>query len=190
MGKTYQQIDDTLAQWIGEQHLYFVATAPLSADGLVNCSPKGGRDTFAIIDPHTVAYLDLTGSGVETIAHLKENGRITVMFCAMNGAPKILRLYGKGTPIEPHHPDFAKLKTHFPDNPSTRSIIRVDVQRIADSCGFGVPRYDYIEERDTLTKHAENLGPAGIAAYQAENNQLSLDGLPGVEVATNAKPTA
>lgn len=179
MGKTFDHIDDKLAAWIGEQHLFFVATAPLAEDGRVNCSPKG-LDSFAILDPNTVAYLDLTGSGVETIAHLKENGRITLMFCALNGAPKILRLQGTGTVLEPSHPDFAALRTRFPDYPGTRAIIRVDVTRIADSCGFGVPQYEYVGERDTLIRYAENLGEEGMIDYQRTHNRESLDGLPGV----------
>lgn len=181
MGKTYEQIDEKLATWIGEQHMFFVATAPRSDDGLINCSPKG-LDTFRILDTQTVAYLDLTGSGVETIAHLKENGRIVIMFCAFTGAPNIVRFHGKGTVLEPTHPDFADLLPLFPALPGVRSIIRVAVQRVSDSCGFAVPRYRYEAERDALTKYAENKGPAGMAAYRAKNNQQSIDGLPGVAV--------
>jgi hypothetical protein len=181
MGKVYEAIDEKLAAWIQQQHIFFVATAPRSDEGLVNCSPKG-LDTFRILDPQTVAYLDLTGSGVETIAHLKENGRIVIMFCAFTGAPDIVRLHGKGSVLEPDHPDFAELIGRFPTLPGVRSIIRVAVQRVSDSCGYGVPRYSYQDERDALIKYAENKGPAGMAAYRAQKNKRSLDGLPGVSM--------
>lgn len=181
MGKTYEQINEKLAAWIQEQHMFFVATAPRSEDGLINCSPKG-LDTFRILDEQTVAYLDLTGSGVETIAHLKENGRIVIMFCAFNGAPNIVRLHGKGTVLEPHHPDFATLLSRFPALPGVRSIIRVAVNRVSDSCGFAVPRYTYQADRDALINYAETKGPAGMVAYRAQKNQQSIDGLPGVTV--------
>lgn len=184
MGKTYDQIDATLANWIKEQHLFFVATAPRAEDGLINCSPKG-LDSFAILDPHTVAYLDMTGSGIETMAHIKENGRITILFCALNGAPKILRLYGMGEVLEPGHADFDALRARFPEYPGVRSVIRVSVQRIADSCGFGVPRYEYVGERDTLIQYAERLGPEGMREYQVQNNSTSLDGLPGIAPPSN-----
>ena len=181
MGKVYEAINEKLAEWIQQQHIFFVATAPRSDEGLVNCSPKG-LDTFRILDPQTVAYLDLTGSGVETIAHLKENGRIVIMFCAFTGAPDIVRLHGKGSVLEPNHPDFAGLIGRFPDLPGVRSIIRVAVQRVSDSCGYGVPRYKYAEDRDTLIKYAENKGPDGMAEYRARKNAHSLDGLPGITV--------
>ncbi|MCB0063530.1 MAG: pyridoxamine 5'-phosphate oxidase family protein [Caldilineaceae bacterium] len=183
MGKTYPQIDDKLAAWIQEQQMFFVSTAPLAADGLVNCSPKGGADTFTILDEKTVAYLDFTGSGVETIAHLKENGRIVIMFCAFTGPANIVRLHGKGEVIEPHHPEFQALRTRFPaDYPGVRSIIRIGVDRVSDSCGYGVPQYQYIAQRETLQKHAEHLGPEGVRDYQRTKNSQSLDGLPGVAV--------
>jgi hypothetical protein len=179
MGKTYEQLNDKLTDWITQQHMFFVATAPLSAQGLVNVSPKG-LDSFAILDPHTVAYLDLTGSGVETIAHLKENGRITIMFCAFNGSPNILRLYGQGEVLEPSHPEFSELRGRFPDYPGVRSVIRISVSRISDSCGFGVPLYEYQGDRNTLLRSAEKKGETAMAAYRAKNNDFSLDGLPGL----------
>ena len=184
MAKVYPEINEDMAAWIRRQHLFFVATAPLSGDGLVNCSPKG-LDTFAILDSHTVAYLDLTGSGVETIAHLRENGRIVLMFCALEGAPKIVRLHGKGSAIEPHMPEFAELRAHFPDAVGVRGVIRIDVTRVSDSCGFGVPLFEYVDERDAIVKWAKTKGEDGIADYQAKNNRQSLDGLPalqGIEV--------
>jgi hypothetical protein len=181
MGKVYPEINPDIAAWIRQQHLYFVASAPLAGDGLVNCSPKG-LDSFVILDPHTVAYLDLTGSGVETIAHLRENGRIVIMFCALDGSPKIVRLHGIGTAIEPTMPEFAQLRAHFPDNAvGVRSIIHIDVGRVSDSCGFGVPVYEYVSERDTLVKWAVSKGEAGVAQYHAEKNQQSLDGLPALQ---------
>lgn len=182
MGKTYEVIDEKLAAWIREQQMFFVSTAPLAGDGLVNCSPKGGAGTFTLIDERTVAYLDFTGSGVETIAHLKENGRIVIMFCAFTGPANIVRLHGKGVVIEQHHPDFAGLRARFPEYPGVRSIIRVNVERVADSCGYGVPKYAYVGQRDTLQKHAEHLGPEGVRDYQINRNRQSLDGLPGVVV--------
>jgi hypothetical protein len=181
MGKVNNPIDNKLADWIGQQHLFFVSTAPLNGDGLINCSPKG-MDTFRLLDPSTVAYLDLTGSGVETIAHLKENGRIVVMFCAFEGAPRIVRLHGRGTVLEPDQAAFVALQPRFPNHPGVRSIICIDVQRLSDSCGYAVPRYAYQAERDTLRKWAEQKGPDGLATYRAEQNAHSLDGLPGIVV--------
>lgn len=180
MAKVYQAIDETMSSWIQQQHIFFVATAPLSAEGLVNCSPKG-LNSFVILGPQTVAYLDLTGSGVETIAHLKENGRIVLMFCAFEGPTKIVRLHGRGTVIELDHPDFTDLRRHFPlEMPGVRSIIRVEVQRVSDSCGYGVPLYEYKRGRETLGKYWENKGVEGTLAYQTERNQHSLDGLPAL----------
>lgn len=180
MGKEFAELDAKLSDWISQQQMFFVATAPLGEDGWVNLSPKGLDGAFQILDPHTVAYLDTTGSGIETIAHLKENGRITVLFCAFNGAPNLLRLYGKGEPIEPHHPDFSALLEKFPAYPDVRSIIKINVERIADSCGFGVPLYDYQGQRDTMIKYAEEKGPQGMEQYRKENNRESLNGLPGL----------
>jgi Pyridoxamine 5'-phosphate oxidase len=180
MGKLYEAIQPVLAEFIGAQHMFFVATAPLEADGRVNLSPKG-LDTFRILDPHTVAYLDLTGSGVETIAHLRQNGRTTIMFCAFQGPPKILRLYGLGEVIEPSSHDFPELRARFEDHHvGVRAIIRIHVQRIADACGFAVPRYEYVADRDQLTKSAEKKGPEGLQKYRDEKNEKSIDGLPGL----------
>ena len=180
MGMVHTAIDVELARFIADQHVFFVATAPLSGDGHVNLSPKG-LDTFAIIDPLTVAYLDLTGSGVETIAHLRENGRITICFCAFEGTPKILRLYGHGSVIEPQHPDFPALRGHFAEYDGVRSIVRVALTRIADSCGYGVPRYRYEGPRPQLGDWTRRKGDAGVAEYRRTNNARSIDGLPGLE---------
>jgi hypothetical protein len=182
MGKTYNEISPDLAAWIAEQRVFFVATAPLSGEGLVNCSPKG-MDAFRILGPREVAYLDLTGSGVETIAHLRENGRIVIMFCAFMGPPNIVRLHGRGEVIEPGHAEFDSLEQQFPSYPGTRAIIRVQLTRIGDSCGYAVPRYDYAGERDTLVRWAENKGPEGLADYHLQKNARSLDGLPGLSAA-------
>jgi len=179
MGKTYEALDDGIADFIRRQHVFFVATAPLAADGHVNVSPKG-LDTFAIVDPHTVAYADLTGSGIETVAHLRENGRITLCFCAFEGPPRILRLHGSGTVLERGAPEFEALRPRFGDFPSLRSIIRVALDRIADSCGYGVPLYRYEGERRQLPDWVARKGTTGIARYQDENNRVSLDGLPGL----------
>lgn len=183
MGKVYPVLDEGLQEWIGSQHVFFVATAPLSADGLVNLSPKG-LDSFAILDERTVAYLDLVGSGAETIAHLRENGRITLLFCAFEGPPKLLRLYGRGEAIEPGDQAFDDLAARFPSYVATRSIIRVGVERIADSCGYGVPLYEYMEPRKQLSAWAERKGADGIREYQLENNRRSLDGLPALRAET------
>lgn len=181
MGKVHEQIDEKLAEWIRKQRMFFVATAPRNDEGLINCSPKG-LDTFRILDAQTVAYLDLTGSGVETIAHLKENGRIVVMFCAFEGPPNIVRLHGTGEVLEPTHPDFATLLPLFPEIPGTRALIRVQVARVSDSCGYAVPRYSFKEDRDALIKYAEHKGPDGMDTYRARNNRQSLDGLPGLAI--------
>jgi Pyridoxamine 5'-phosphate oxidase len=179
VGKDSDRIDDATKQFIEAQPMYFVATAPLAADGLVNVSPKG-LDTFRILDVTTVAYLDLTGSGIETIAHVRENGRIVLMFCAFQGAPKILRLHGRGRIVEPRDAEFAALQPHFPQYESTRAIIVVTVHRVADSCGFGVPLLKFEGERDQLRAWARSKGPDGLAKYRADKNRASLDGLPGV----------
>jgi len=183
LGKVYDAIDEKLREFIGEQRLFFVATAPLSGSDLVNLSPKG-LDSFAVLDDHTVAYLDLVGSGVETIAHLRENGRITLMFCAFGGRPLIVRFHGRGEVVEPGDADFDELAGRFPAHASTRAVIRVQVERISDSCGYGVPLYEYKEERSQLPAWAERKGPEGVRRYQLDNNRESLDGLPGLRAET------
>ncbi len=181
MGKLFDGIDDRLRDLIERQHMFFVATAPLAGDGLVNVSPKG-LDTFRILGPRTVAYLDLTGSGIETVAHLKENGRIVIMFCTFEGPPTILRLHGRGEAIEPGHPDFDQLVKQFPTHPGTRAVIRIECQRISDSCGYAVPLMTYEGDRSHLHDSSERKGPDGIAEYQRANNATSLDGLPGLDL--------
>ena len=182
MGKIHDQIDDKLAAFIAEQKIYFVSTAPLSEEGHVNLSPKG-YDSFAVLGPNKVAWLDVGGSGIETMAHLKENGRITIMFCAFDGSANILRLYGKGRVVQFDAPEFPELLAHFPAFDKARAIVVVDVTRIQDSCGWGVPFYDFREERDQLKRYADN--PRKDGQDWAEKfytaNAKSIDGLTGVE---------
>ena len=180
MGKLFDEITPDLAGWLGRQRLFFVATAPLAADGLVNCSPKG-MDSFRVLGPRAVAYLDLTGSGIETVAHLRENGRIVFTFCAFEGPPKIVRLHGTGEAITPDDADFDALLALFPTYPGTRCIIRATLTRISDSCGYSIPRYEYAGERDTLVKWCETKSEDELVAYRHKKNARSLDGLPGLE---------
>lgn len=178
MGKTFDVIDSKLRAFIDAQRMFFVATAPLTAEGHVNVSPKGLDGTLAVLDDRTIAYLDFVGSGVETIAHVRENRRICVMFCAFEGPPRIVRIHGTGDVIEPQDPQFTALRSRFGDYPAARTIIRIRATRISDSCGYGVPLYEYKGERDQLQRWAERKGPEGLAQYKRENNAESLDGLP------------
>jgi hypothetical protein len=178
MGRVLDAITDELAAFIAAQSVFFVATAPADG-GHVNLSPKG-LDTFTVLDPSTVAYLDLTGSGVETIAHLRENGRITIMFCAFDGKPNIVRLYGHGEVLPTGEPETDALLPHFGDYPGARSVIRVRVDRVSTSCGYGVPLLRYEGERDQLTAFADRRGPEGLVEYRGEKNAVSIDGLPGL----------
>src|SRR5262245_55970372 len=181
VGRIYEHITKRLEGFIERQHVFFVATAPLEESGHVNVSPKG-QDTFAILDRHTVAYQDFSGSGAETIAHVKQNERITIMFCAFEGLPFILRLYGRGEVWEPSNPNFDALNKRFALELGVRSIIRVGLTRIQDSCGFGVPLYDFVKPRDTLQKWAEKKGEQGIVKFKREYNVQSIDGLLALEV--------
>lgn len=180
MGKSYEVIDGRLAEFISRQPVFFVATAPLAADGHINCSPKGTRDNLIIAGPRSVIYQDMTGSGAETIAHLRENARIVIMFCAFEGPPRIVRLHGHGNLVLPGGPDFADLAARFPAHPSTRAFIRVEVERISDSCGYGVPLMSFVRHRDNLDHWAGTKGPEGLVAYRAEKNRVSIDGLPAL----------
>ncbi len=181
MAKVFERIDDALRAWIEKQKMFFVSTAPLSADGMVNCSPKG-YDVFRILNDHEVAYLDLTGSGIETVAHLQENGRIVFMFCSFEQTPRIVRLHGKGFVHQRGTPEFEKLMEHFEPRPGMRSIIRAEISRVSDSCGYGVPRYEYLGERDTLLNYWSNKGEAENETYRKTRNASSLDGLQGIIV--------
>jgi hypothetical protein len=179
VGKEFAELDDDLRAFIARQHVFFVASAPLAADGHVNVSPKG-LDTFRVLGPGTVAYLDLTGSGVETIAHLRENGRLTVMFCAFEGRPRILRLHGRGRVVEPGDMDWAAVSAEFPESPGVRSVVVLDVERIADSCGYGVPLFEFVGDRPQLAEWAAKKGAEGLREYQSRKNRTSIDGLPGL----------
>ncbi len=179
MGKVLEALDDKLTEWIGRQHVFFVATAP-SAGGHVNLSPKG-HDCLRVLDPTTVAYLDLTGSGAETIAHTRENGRITVMLCAFEGPPLILRLFGRGQAHPNGSPRYEELVGRFPSIPGARSIMVVDVDRVQTSCGYSIPFMDYRDERPTLQQWATRQGEDGLREYWAERNGESIDGLPALD---------
>ena len=179
MGKTYTGIEGRNAEFIRAQRMFFVASAPADVDGLVNLSPKG-LDSFAILNENTVAYLDLVGSGIETVGHLRENGRIVFLFCAFDGPPRLLRLHGRGEVIQPGDPDWEELLGHFPHYDSARSIIRVAVTRVADSCGYGVPLYDFRQHRDSLLNYFREQSADEIVAYRRKRNSVSLDGLPGL----------
>lgn len=180
MSKQHECIEPELAVWIAQQKIFFVATAPLAADGHVNVSPKGG-EAFRVLGPMEAAYQDYTGSGAETAAHLRENGRIVVMFCAFDGPPKIVRLHGRGTLVMPADPKFAELAALFPPNPGTRACVHVAVNRVSDSCGFSVPLFDFQARRDTLDRWATAQGPEKLDAYRAAKNVRSIDGLPAFE---------
>jgi hypothetical protein len=180
VGNIYLTIDDAIRKFIEAQPLFFVASAPLDPEGHVNVSPKG-LDTLRILGPSTIAYLDLTGSGIETVSHLKENGRIVLMFCNFQGPPKILRLYGRGRVFEMGHPEFQSLANHFPVNEGARAVISIEISRIADSCGFGVPLLEYEGQRNQLSAWSQKLGPAGLEKYRREKNSRSIDGAPGLE---------
>jgi hypothetical protein len=223
MGKVYPELDERLRKFIAGQPVFFVATAPcLTAgpgtrtddgdrngaghtdrDGTgthINVSPKGYRDTFAILGPRTVAYLDLTGSGAETIAHLRQNGKITIMFCSFDHTPKILRLYGTGRVVRPADAEFAGLAGHFPaaqpgasgdaaghgavlgaSSASHRAIIVVAIDRIADSCGYAVPVMELAQERELLDRWTSKKSAEELAAYRVEKNSVSIDGLPALD---------
>jgi Pyridoxamine 5'-phosphate oxidase len=197
VGKVFERIDERQREWIARQALFFVATAPLAEDGHVNLSPKGPIGTLRVIDDHTVAYLDATGSGAETIAHVRENGRIVVMLCAFEGPPRILRLHGRGEVVGPGEARFDELleECRFDDASipeARRSIVVVHVTRIADSCGYGVPLMRHEGQRDHLplsaAKRLRSGGPEAIRAYQREQNAESIDGLPAIEL-PDAQPS-
>jgi hypothetical protein len=192
MAKLFDEIDEHLASWIAKQALFFVGSAPLADDGHVNVSPKGPIGALRVLGPRTLAYLDIYGSGAETIAHLRENGRIVVMLCAFDGPPRILRLHGRGEVLLAGDPAYDELleQADFED-PSIpearRAIVRVDVTRIADSCGYGVPLMSLEGPRPhsvlSAQKRLRSGGPDAIARYKAERNAVSLDGLPAIDPA-------
>ncbi|HEV7709127.1 MAG TPA: pyridoxamine 5'-phosphate oxidase family protein [Asanoa sp.] len=184
MGKLHERIDGRLRDFIEAQHMFFVATAPSGDGGHVNLSPKGMAGTFVVLDEHRVAYLDFHGSGAETLAHLRQNGRITIMFCAFQGPPNIVRLHGRGTFAPAGDPAADELLSHF-DNPpelhGLRSVITVDVSRISDSCGYSVPFMSYEGDRDLLVRWAERKDDAALADYRRAKNATSIDGLPAFD---------
>jgi hypothetical protein len=181
MGKVHDAVEGRLREFIEAQHVFFIATAPLAVDGHINLSPRGIPGTFAVLDEHTFAWLDGTGSGSETIAHLRENGRITVVFCAFEGPPNIVRLYGTGRVVTVYDEDYHALAANFTDLPGARAVVVVDIERISDSCGFGVPRMKYESERNLLQPYFERKGVQGSADYRRRKNRTSLDGLPGFD---------
>jgi Pyridoxamine 5'-phosphate oxidase len=192
MGKVYEGIDERLERWIAAQPMFFVGTAPLDPDGHVNVSPKGPIQALRVLAPSSVAYLDFVGSGAETIAHLRENGRIVIMLCAFSGPPRILRLHGRGSMVAAGDPGFDELLSScgfdaldgVPE--ARRSIVTVWVERIADSCGYGVPLMSHEGRREHMDLWAAKKlrvgGPAALLDYQREKNSVSIDGLPAVDL--------
>ncbi|MDT0468054.1 pyridoxamine 5'-phosphate oxidase family protein [Streptomyces gibsoniae] len=186
MGKTYERIDNRLRSFIEAQPLFFTATAPLGADGTVNLSPKGLKGSFAVLDDHTVAYLDFAGSNAETVAHLRENGRITLMWCAFQGPPTIVRVHGRGEPVFRDDARFGDLLAHFPDIDPTphglRAIIVVTAELVRDTCGYAVPFMTYQEDRDLHARRFAREDDASLDTYfrRKEHVETSLDGLPGL----------
>lgn len=181
MAKVYDGIDERMAAWIRRQKVFFVATAPLAGDALVNCSPKG-LDTLRILSPTEIAWLDVGGSGIETVAHLKENGRIVIMMCAFEGAARIVRFHGIGEVLERNHRDFDALIASFPVQPVCRAIIHVRVLRVSDSCGWGVPLYEYRAQRDDIARAVAGKTREQLLAQAARQNRQSIDGLPGLDL--------
>jgi hypothetical protein len=177
MSKQLPNIDPELAEWISRQRIFFIATAPLSAAAHLNISPKGA-DAFRVLSPMEVAYQDFTGSGAETAGHLRENGRIIVMFCAFDGAPKIVRLHGRGELVIPGHARFQELVALFPPHAGTRAIVHITLDRVSSSCGFSVPFFDFRANRDALDRWTEKQSAEDLIAYRAKKNRLTIDGLP------------
>ena len=177
----HEEIDDRLRGFVEAQQVFFVATAPTGPDGHVNVSPKGLVDTFRVVDERTVAYLDLTASGAETIAHLRQNGRICVMFCSFDRSPNVVRLHGRGRVVGLYDEEYAEWARLFPDNPAARAVIVVDVTRVSSSCGFALPLLEPVAERDLLTPNMERRGPDGVVAYRRQKNRVSIDGLPAFD---------
>jgi hypothetical protein len=175
MAKFYPHVTPELQDFIAQQHIFFVATAP--QQGRINLSPKG-INTLRCLSDRALAYLDLTGSGNETSAHVEENGRITMMFCSFTVKPLILRLYGQGKICRPRDAEWHQMYDLFPATPGARQIISIDIESVQTSCGFGVPLYDYEGEREMLTAWAEKKGDLGLQEYWSSKNQFSIDGLP------------
>jgi len=189
MGRVLETIDDKLAAFMAAQRIFFVGSAPSDPDGRVNISPKG-MDTFRVLGPHSVAYLDLTGSGVETIAHLRDDGRLTILFCAFEGRPRIVRLHGRGRVVTPEDEEWGTLASRFPEVPGARAVIAMDVERISESCGFSIPLYEYRGERTQLVDFARKQGPEGLIDYRSRKNRRSIDGLPALAPPGNSSHDA
>ncbi len=187
MGTVYERITPAIEEWIGRQRMFFVATAALAAGGHVNVSPKG-LDTLAVLGEGRVAYLDLTGSGAETIAHLREpgNGRITLMFCAFDGPPRVVRLHGHGRAVFPGDAEWAELIGRFREHRGQRAIIVVDCDRVSDSCGYAVPLYGFVRDRTTLDEWTDRRDDEQLAEYWATTNARSIDGLPAYPARADA----
>lgn len=188
MAKVFDGIDDGLAGWIRAQRVFFVATAPRGDGGHINLSPKGPIDSLRILGPHSVAYLDLIGSGAETVAHLRDNGRIVLMFCAFEGPPRVVRLHGRGRAVQTGEAAFAEQEAAlgFPEAAAARAIITVDVQRVSDSCGYGVPLLRYEGDRPQMAAWVatkRRAGPDALMDYVTEKNAASIDGLPALDPA-------
>lgn len=179
MSDSYDSLNDKHIEFINRQKVFFVATAPMSSTGSVNLSPKG-YDSIQIIDPNTVAWIDLGGSGIETHAHLKENGRITMMFCAFEGPANILRIYGRGEAVAMNEPGFAELKALFPNFDRARAIIKISISRVSDSCGWGVPFYEFKSEREQLQRFIDHKPMDEWKEHRYNTNAKSIDGLPGL----------
>ena len=189
MGKEYAEIDERMQRWIDRQRMFFVSTAPLADDGRINCSPKG-LDGLRVLGPRQIAYADTGGSGIETVAHLKENGRIVIMLCAFDGPPKIFRFYGHCRSVLSIDADFERLVPMFPKMPALRNFIIVDIDCIRDACGYGVPLYDFKSDRESLKNWCENQTEDELLAYRIEKNDQSLDGLPGLDVGPGESSTS
>jgi hypothetical protein len=183
MSKRHENITSEISAWISEQRMFFVATAPLALGGHINVSPKGG-DSFRVLGPLGVVYQDFTGSGAETAAHVHENGRIVIMFCAFHGPPKIVRIHGHATLITTEDPRYAEFIELFPVNPGTRAFVHIRVDRVSDSCGYSVPLYQFQGQRETLDRWAVAKTPEGLKAYRSMSNQESIDGLPALFAGT------
>ena len=180
MGRTYAEITLELAEFIERQRMFFTASAPSGSGGHVNCSPKG-LDSLAILGPLRVAYLDLVGSGAETLAHVRQNGRLLLMFCAFEGPPKIVRLHGRAKVWMPGSPEFDEVSGRFDVDGARRCVIDLAVTRISDACGFGVPLMKFQEERSQIGEWTRTKGPAGMEEYIGRKNAISIDGLPAVD---------
>lgn len=181
MAKVHARVEGRLREFVERQRMFFVASAPLAGDGHVNLSPRGIPGSFGMLDEHTFAWVDTSGSGSETIAHLRENGRIAVMFCAFEGAPNIVRFHGRGRVVTIYDDEYAALAARFADLSGARAVIVVDIERISDACGYGVPLMEYAGERDLLTSYFDRKGPDGPAEFRRRKNRTSIDGLPAFD---------